>query len=101
VRILGAVANHPTTTLKEYAAQSVRPPFVQKLGAVESANLLGCAATLAHAEAVFESDTEIVKWLRSSQPTLEGRRPIDLLGNPNSRQAIDDVLTRIEHGVFA
>ena len=59
------------------------------------------ATILAHARSVFGSDPEMVSWLRTPQPVLDGRRPVDLLGDSDSRQAVDDVLTRIEHGVFA
>jgi putative toxin-antitoxin system antitoxin component (TIGR02293 family) len=78
-----------------------RPGPAEKLSPDESAHLIAATTVLAHAQRVFESDGEIARWLLTPQPVLGGRRPIDLLGDAESRQVVDDVLTRIEHGVFA
>lgn len=99
--IVGGLTSHPSTVLKEYWERQRRPGLAQKLGAVQSPNLVAGALTLAHAEQVFGSDREIAAWLRAPQPVLQGRRPVDLLGDADGRRTVDDVLTRIEHGVFA
>jgi len=40
-------------------------------------------------------------WLRSSNPSLDGNRPLDLLDTDIGAQLVLDTLGRIEHGVFA
>jgi putative toxin-antitoxin system antitoxin component (TIGR02293 family) len=102
VSIMGAASSHAAILLREYEARNERRPgLALRLNPVQSASLIGVATLLAHAQQVFESDSEIAKWLRAPQSVLDGHRPIALLGHPHSRQAVDDVLTRIEHGVFA
>jgi uncharacterized protein (DUF2384 family) len=38
--------------------------------------------------------------LRQPNPTLHGRRPIDLLDSEEGLQEVEDVLTRIESGTY-
>nr|WP_299382189.1 MbcA/ParS/Xre antitoxin family protein [Allomuricauda sp.] len=40
------------------------------------------------------------EWLASSNPFLEGQRPIDILDTDSGIKAIEDMLTRIDHGIF-
>jgi uncharacterized protein (DUF2384 family) len=39
-----------------------------------------------------------MSWLHSSHPALGGESPLEVL-NRGETQAVDDLLTRIEHGI--
>jgi len=94
-------ASHPSRPLGEDWNEEAQTDLVARLSPAESVELLASVRVLAHARAVFGSDTEAGSWLRTVQPVLGGRRPIAVMATETGRQAVDDVLTRIEHGVFA
>lgn len=66
-----------------------------------SLKLLRAARVFAHARAVFGSDIEAGRWFKTAQQVLEHQRPIKIMGTSEGCDIVDDVLTRIEHGVFA
>jgi putative toxin-antitoxin system antitoxin component (TIGR02293 family) len=59
------------------------------------------AALRKHGLEVFENETAFNHWLKSSLPSLEGNRPIDYLDTSYGFELINQLLGRIEHGVFA
>lgn len=71
----------------------------QPAGRTEEA--LRVARLIDHAIRVFGSATKALGWLRTVNPTLGSRRPIDLLGSETGAQAVDEALYRIDHGIFA
>lgn len=54
----------------------------------------------AHAVVVFGSEDAAVSWLAAPALALDGQRPADLLATPGGRDLVDDLLTRLEFGVF-
>jgi RNA polymerase sigma-70 factor (ECF subfamily) len=55
---------------------------------------------LARAEAVFGSRTAAEQWLAQPATGLDQRRPLDLLTTPAGMELVEDLLGRIEHGVY-
>lgn len=54
-----------------------------------------------HGLDVFGDNLAFGLWLHSVLPALGGQRPLDYLDTPFGFQLIDQMLGRIEHGIFA
>jgi|GEM_PF-3281928 len=50
---------------------------------------------------VFENEESAWKWFHRSQMALGNRRPIDMMSTAAEAQVVEDVLGRIEHGVYS
>ena len=49
----------------------------------------------------FDGDLdEARRWLEAPAPALDGKKPIDLIINDAGVKAVEDLLIRLEHGVF-
>ncbi len=72
-----------------------------RLSADESDRLLRLARVVARAEEVFGSQERAGGWLRGPVRALGGVRPLDLLDTDLGAQQVDQVLGRIEHGVYS
>lgn len=58
------------------------------------------AKVLEHAESVFDNEQDAVEWLSTPNPSLSGRAPLSLLDTDAGAREVDDVLTRLEFGVY-
>ena len=58
------------------------------------------AEILATATEVFGSQSEAEQWMIAPAVALDQRRPIDLLGSPVGLELVEQLLGRIEHGVY-
>lgn len=68
---------------------------------VQSDRLLRYAHIAARAEEIFE-DAQIAKnWLRRPNQALGGEMPLNLLDTETGVNQVEDVLTRIEYGVYS
>ncbi len=54
-----------------------------------------------HARAVFDDDEAAGHWLSTPNPALSGHAPLSLLATDAGARRVDDVLTRLEFGVYA
>jgi putative toxin-antitoxin system antitoxin component (TIGR02293 family) len=59
------------------------------------------AEILAKATAIFGSQDEAEHWLERPAIGLDRRRPIDLLATPAGVRIVEDLLERLEFGVYA
>ena len=59
------------------------------------------ARLVAIARVVLEHDDKAVYWLTHEQPGLGDRRPIDLAKSEPGAREIENLLLRIEHGVYS
>ncbi len=59
------------------------------------------AEILAHAIALFGSRREAEEWLVRPAMALDERSPLDLLATPAGLQLVEDLLQRLEYGVYA
>ena len=50
---------------------------------------------------VFESKEDFLEWLEIENQALDNKRPKEYLGTSVGRQLIEDILGRIEYGVFS
>ncbi|MGF7207790.1 putative toxin-antitoxin system antitoxin component (TIGR02293 family) [Skermanella aerolata] len=58
------------------------------------------AETLAKAAAVLGSQEEAERWLERPAIGLDQRRPIDLLSTPAGVEMVENLLERLEYGVY-
>jgi putative toxin-antitoxin system antitoxin component (TIGR02293 family) len=73
----------------------------QRLDAFESERFLRLVRIAARAEDVLGSLEKAKRWLSSPNRALGGEVPISLLDTDIGAQAVDDVLGRIEDGVYS
>ena len=73
----------------------------QRLAADESDRLYRLTRIMAHAEQVFHSCAKAAEWLHRPNRALNGAIPLQLLDNEIGATQVDDVLGRIEHGVYS
>ena len=53
-----------------------------------------------HGEAVFDGLANFGVWLEKPNAALDHKRPIDLLTTKQGFKEVDDLLTRLEYGVY-
>jgi len=66
----------------------------------QSGRIWKFAEILARATEVFGSQEEAEQWLERPAMGLDQRRPIDLLATPAGVELVEDLLTRLEYGVY-
>lgn len=71
-----------------------------RLNAVESERVARLARLFSHAEAILGGPANAKAWMEREQPALEGHRPVDLAETTFGAEEVNDLLSRIEHGVF-
>jgi putative toxin-antitoxin system antitoxin component (TIGR02293 family) len=89
------VGKTPKTLGRMRAARS------RRLSPIVSDRLFRVAKVYARATEVFEDPSSAREWLHSPQIGLNERTPLDLLVTEAGARAVEDLLTRIEHGVLA
>ncbi len=55
----------------------------------------------ARAGEVFANQEKALHWLYSPNPSLEGKTPLAVATTEEGYREVEDILTRIEHGVIA
>ena len=70
------------------------------LSADQSGRAWKFAEILAKASEIFGSQEDAERWLGLPALGLEGRRPLDLLASPAGVALVEDLLTRLEYGVY-
>lgn len=71
------------------------------LGTVESDRLLRFRDVLEHAKNVFDNDKDATIWFSLSNAALSGDTPLSLMDTDAGVHQVDDVLTRLEFGVYS
>ena len=71
------------------------------LSPVTSDRLMRVAQVFAHAKTIFDNHGDAVQWFVTSNPALSGEAPLALLDTDAGCREVDDVLTRLEFGVYA
>jgi len=72
----------------------------KQLNPEQSGRTWKLAEILAQATAVFGSKEEAEQWLERPAPGLNQRKPIDLLATPAGVELVEDLLVRLEFGVY-
>jgi len=66
-----------------------------------SSHIIEIAKVVEHAFEVFEDEERVKHWLNSPNRALGGVKPIDLFYIPTGLGMVDNILGRIEHGIFS
>ena len=80
--------------------QRRRDDGTRPLSHEQSARTWKFAEILAKATQVFGSQPEAERWMEQPAIALEQRRPIDLLTTPAGVEIVEDLLRRLEYGVY-
>lgn len=79
-------------------AQSAR--IDRALTPVESDRLMRVVQVFTHASSIFENEREAVAWFSMPNPALSGQPPMAWLDTDAGVHHVNDVLTRLEFGVY-
>lgn len=72
-----------------------------RLTPIESEKTIRLARAFAHAEEVFDGDhNKITEWFRRSNRSLGGESPLDLMDSDLGAMQVEEVLGRIQEGIF-
>lgn len=82
------------------ARTAARRKLQQKLTPDESDRLFRVARVLAHARGTFGQPDKASRWLQRANQALAGQVPLDLLGTDIGVQLVEDILGRIDHGIY-
>jgi putative toxin-antitoxin system antitoxin component (TIGR02293 family) len=67
----------------------------------ESDRLVRVARVVDKAVQLFEGDrAAAMQWLQKPQPALDGREPLDFASTDAAAREVEDLIGRLEHGVF-
>jgi putative toxin-antitoxin system antitoxin component (TIGR02293 family) len=91
--------------VKRYSADTNEPILIGKLDGVrlELAEPVGIGEVVevvARALEVFGDRTKALRWLRTPIPSLGDATPQEMLEREGGIEQVEDVLGRIEHGVW-
>jgi putative toxin-antitoxin system antitoxin component (TIGR02293 family) len=78
-----------------------RKAAIDKLDKKTSSHALEIARVMHHAYQVFEAKEKVKLWLNYENKALNGTKPIDLLGTLTGLNMVNDILSRIEEGVYS
>ena len=53
------------------------------------------------ATTVFSNEQKAARWINEPNPSLDYRRPLDVVETEEGYEAVRDVLTRIESGTYS
>ena len=67
----------------------------------ESDRVFRIARVYSHALEVFESRQRATTWFKRSNPVLDGMTPLEVFDTDFGAQLVDDLLTRVEYGVYS
>jgi putative toxin-antitoxin system antitoxin component (TIGR02293 family) len=78
-----------------------RKKSTDKLDKRTSSHIIEIAKVLEHVFAVFESEEKVKSWLNTPNRALNSIKPIDLFYLPTGLNMVNDILGRIEEGVYS
>ena len=100
-RLLGVTDKEMARLLNQSVATFHRRAKSGRLDAATSERLLMLGRLAGHGEVVFQDSGKFTRWLRRSLRLLGNRAPLDLMDSPTGVLLVEDILGRIEHGVFS
>ncbi len=66
-----------------------------------SSHALEIAKVMQHSYAVFEDEEKVKFWINDPNKALEGKKPVDLFDTLTGLSMVNDILIRIEEGVYS
>jgi putative toxin-antitoxin system antitoxin component (TIGR02293 family) len=94
-KLVAKVVGIPTRTLSRRLTERSR------LSPAESDRLVRFARVIARAKDTFDDLAAAAQWLQTSNRSLNGQKPIDLLDTDTGVQQVETVLGRIAYGVYS
>ncbi len=73
----------------------------EHLSREESERALRTARLLAQAEEVMGSPAAALGWMRAPKQRFDGRTPFQIIGTEPGGRLVEEMLTQINHGMFA
>jgi putative toxin-antitoxin system antitoxin component (TIGR02293 family) len=73
----------------------------ERLSAAESDRLVRLARVIAMAMDTLEGSAKASSWLQRPNMVLDGQRPLDLLDTDAGVRSVEEVLLRIEYGLYS
>jgi len=70
------------------------------LDSISSSLSIEIANTIAKGLSVFEDSSKLNRWLHKENRALKGQKPFDLLSTPTGIKLVNQILGRIEEGVY-
>lgn len=70
------------------------------LDELSSSLIIEIAGTIATGLALFEDAVKLRRWLKKENKALKGKKPIDLLNTPTGIKLVNNILHRIEEGIY-
>ncbi len=99
--LLGVSDKEMAPLLNQSVATFHRQAKAGRLDAATSERLLLLGQLANYGTTVFQDQGKFTRWLRRPLRLLGDRAPLDLLDSPTGVQLIEDILGRIEYGVFS
>jgi len=78
-----------------------RKKSTEKLDRRTSSQVIEIAKVVEHAFSVFEDEEKVKRWLTKPNAALNNIKPFDLFGTSTGLGMVDDILGRIEEGVYS
>ena len=72
-----------------------------KLDKRTSSHALEIAGVLQHAFEVFEDEEKVKRWVNTGNRALNGAKPLDLFATLTGLTIVNDILGRVEEGVYS
>lgn len=98
---LGVTDKEMAKLLNQSVATFHRRAKSGRLDAATSERLLLLNRLAVHGTTVFQEADKFTRWLRRPLRLLADRPPLDLMESPTGIFLIEDILGRIEYGVFS
>ncbi len=73
----------------------------KRLSELESQTVLQLAELWSQGMEVFQNEADLRSWLHSATPALGGQSPLALLATPLGRFHVQEVLLRLEWGIYS
>ncbi|MFD2934678.1 type II RES/Xre toxin-antitoxin system antitoxin [Spirosoma flavum] len=99
--LLGVTDKEMARLLNQSVATFHRQANVQQLDAATSERLLLLTRLATYGATVFQDKGKFTRWLRRPLRLLNDRSPLDLLDSSTGVQLVEDIVGRIEYGVFS
>lgn len=78
-----------------------RKKETETFGSMVSSLSIEIASTVAHGLTVFEDEVKFNRWLHKANRALRGQKPIDLLNTPTGIKLVNQIIGRIDEGVYS
>jgi len=100
-RLLGVSDKEMAPLLNQSVATFHRQAKTGRLDAATSERLLLLGQLANYGATVFQDQGKFTRWLRRPLRLLGDRAPLELMDSPTGVQLVEDILGRIDYGVFS